>query len=392
MNVYTDNKIIFFMILALASALAPLSVDLLAPSLPQFGEAIHATPQQIANSIYSFLIGYGIAPVLWGHLSDIKGRRPVLLTGMLLYSLSSAYCMMAHSADTLIFVRFIQGIGAAAGATVARAIIRDRYRADGTTKAISTLLSIMAIMPVSAPIIGGLLAQHFSWKASFIVMTSVGITIVISFYFFIAETRPDDGTLHTQKSIAIGKILGNRIFLQHAFCNMFCVATMVLFVTNISHLMLSNYGLNTEQRGYVLTLFNASIAAGTYCVWLLVPRFGTDRSIIIGGSASVIGWTFIAALASQQLPVLMSLAPALIFSGLGCGVVISLSAGRSLTPFSGNSGAASSLYIIIQSLGASAISYGVDMLIPKELFTIALTMMLCALSAVVSKLVFSASQ
>jgi len=389
MNDLKDNKFVFFIILAMASSLAPLSVDLLAPSLPQLGKALTATPHQVANSIYSFLIGYGLSPIVWGHLSDTKGRRPILLAGMVLYCLSSLYCITASDPNTLITLRFIQGVGAAAGATIARAIIRDKYRASGTTKAISTMLSIMAIMPISAPIVGGVLAQHFSWAASFVTMSLIGIFIVVTFYFFIAETRTDISPTPSSNRMAVFDVLGNRVFIQHVLSNMFCVATMVLFVTNISQLMYDNYGLNTEQRGYVLTLFNLSIAVGTYCVWLLMPYFGPHRSILIGGLASIIGWAFIAAFAFQGIPPLIALAPALILSGLGCGVVISLSAGQSLIPFSGNSGAASSIYVIIQSLGASAISYSVGILVPKQLAAMALSLMVCATLAVMSKLLIT---
>ena len=127
-----SRRITVLVILALTAALSPVSIDMLAPSLPLLARDIGATPQKIELTLYGFLIGYGLAPSVWGYASDRLGRRPVMLAGMLIYCATSLAGSWAGTAEWLIALRFIQGIGAAAGATMARTIVRDIYGAEGT--------------------------------------------------------------------------------------------------------------------------------------------------------------------------------------------------------------------------------------------------------------------
>ncbi len=114
------RRFTILLVLSVTAALAPVSMDILAPSLPRLSDDIGATAQRTELTIYAFLVGYGLAPSLWGRLSDSVGRRPVMFVGMLIYCLSSVACAFTDSLDQLIALRSIQGVGAAAGATMAR--------------------------------------------------------------------------------------------------------------------------------------------------------------------------------------------------------------------------------------------------------------------------------
>ena len=377
------------MILALTAALSPVSIDMLAPSLPLLSRGLDATPQKIELTIYGFLIGYGLAPSVWGYASDRLGRRPVMLVGMSIYCATSLAGSWANSAEWLITLRFVQGIGAAAGATMARAIVRDIYGAEGTTKGMAAMFSLMALVPFAMPVVGGLIAQTFGWEACFIAMALLGTVSVVSYYRLIPETLPPGQGNATAAHNSITSVLTNRIFAQHAFCNMFCIATMVLFGANFSFLMEQNFLFDSRQNGLALALFNGSIALGTYLVWPLMPRFGAHYSILIGAIACTLGWLCIALLIARGVSSPLVMAPLLTLASMGCGIIMSLCSGGSLAPFSHNTGTASSLYLMIQSVGASGISFLVGLTVAKELLPITLAIAACAALALISKILLS---
>ena len=380
------------LVLAIAAALSPVSIDMLAPSLPQLSEDIGASAARIELTIYAFLIGYGLAPSLWGRLSDSVGRRPVMFVGLFVYCLSCIACIYAQSADQLILLRVLQGIGAAAGATMARAIVRDIYGATGTTKGMATMISMMAVIPFFMPLVGGVVARLFSPVACFSAMALVGFVAVFAYGVLIPETRPAISQTKLPGEQGVSVILGNRVFAGHTLCNMFSIATLVLFGANFSFILAQDYQFDSAHSGIALALFNGSIALGTYLVWPLMPRLGAHRSILLGGTLCTLGWLAIALQASQGQPAVLMLAIPLVVACLGCGVIMALCSGGALAPFSSNSGTASSVYLLMQSMGASGISYAAGQLLPKQLLAMAIATTCCGIMAVLSKVLIGSGE
>jgi DHA1 family bicyclomycin/chloramphenicol resistance-like MFS transporter len=383
------HQLITLVILALAATLAPVSMDMLTPSLAGMSQDLQTSPRMIELSLYSFLIGYGISPSLWGILSDRMGRRPVMFAGMCLYCLSSLACALTDDASLLILVRLIQGLGAGAGATLARAVVRDLYGAAGTTRGMARMMSLMAVIPVFMPVLGGVLSQLLGWQACFVFMSLIGMISVTAYFFLVPETRPSRIADSAPDKISILQILRNPIFAQHTVCNMFSISTLVIFGANFAFLTANEFDFDSSDNGLVLALFNGSIALGMQLVWLLMPRYQTHRSILIGAATCAVGWLGVA-LAAQSTQVNPAmLAPGLILAGAGSGVIMSLSAGAALTPFTHNTGTASSVYLLVQSAGSSAISLAAGWYLPKELLPMASAMAACAVLAILSKVILS---
>jgi DHA1 family bicyclomycin/chloramphenicol resistance-like MFS transporter len=376
-------------VLALAATLAPVSLDMLAPSLPGISADLGASPQAIELTIYSFLIGYGVAPSFWGPVSDRIGRRPIMFTGMLIYTLSTLVGAFAGDIDWLIAARFIQGIGGGAGATMARAIIRDLYGASGTTRGMARMLSLMAILPFIMPLLGGVVASLFNWSACFVAMAMIAITSVTAYFFLVPESAPAQGLPQSSLRASVTDILLNPIFAQHALCNMFSMSALVLFGANFAFIASYQFGFDSAANGLVLAVFNGSIAGGTYWVWWLMRKLDTHRAILVGAGSCTLGWLGIALLASGGQTSLTVLTPLLVFAAAGSGVIMALCSGAALTPFSHNSGTASSLYLLVQSAGSCAISLSLGLLLPKLLFPIAAAICGCGCLALLSKMAFS---
>ncbi|MCB1473029.1 MAG: MFS transporter, partial [Rhodobiaceae bacterium] len=112
-------------LLALMTALGPLSTDMYLPSLPDMVVLLGASVSRIQLTLSLCLVGFALGQILYGPLSDRYGRRPVLLASLVVFTLASAACAASTSVEPLIAARFAQALGAAGGVVIARAIVRD---------------------------------------------------------------------------------------------------------------------------------------------------------------------------------------------------------------------------------------------------------------------------
>jgi DHA1 family bicyclomycin/chloramphenicol resistance-like MFS transporter len=115
----------------------PLSTDLYLASLPSLTEIFQVPVSTIQLTLSLFVIGFGLAQLIVGPLSDRYGRRPVLLSGLALYLFASILCSLATTINLLITARFIQALGCCAAVTIARAIVRDAYPPESSAKVIA---------------------------------------------------------------------------------------------------------------------------------------------------------------------------------------------------------------------------------------------------------------
>jgi DHA1 family bicyclomycin/chloramphenicol resistance-like MFS transporter len=95
-------------VLALLTALGPLSTDMYLPSLPAIRADLGATTAGTQLTLSAFLLGFAVGQFVYGPVSDRIGRRPVLLFGLALFTLASLACTVAPSIETLVSARFVQ--------------------------------------------------------------------------------------------------------------------------------------------------------------------------------------------------------------------------------------------------------------------------------------------
>src|SRR6185312_14694478 len=121
-------------------------------------------------TISAYLVGFAVAQVFYGPLSDRHGRRPVLLAALGIYLVATLACGMAFSIETLIAARFVQAVGGSGASVLARAIVRDMYEGARVGREMARMASIMALAPLVAPLIGGVLQTAFGWRSNFVVL------------------------------------------------------------------------------------------------------------------------------------------------------------------------------------------------------------------------------
>jgi DHA1 family bicyclomycin/chloramphenicol resistance-like MFS transporter len=182
------------LILGLLSAIGPLSIDMYLPAFPSIAKGLNTTVSLVMLSLSSFFIGISIGQLLYGPLLERYGRKTPLYFGLALYAISSFACATAMSVETLIVFRFFQALGGCVGMVASRAMVRDLFDVKDNAKVFSTLMLVIAVSPIIAPSLGGLITNYIGWRFIFIMLIVVIAMIVAGIYFLLPNSKQPDPT------------------------------------------------------------------------------------------------------------------------------------------------------------------------------------------------------
>ena len=183
------------MLLACLGMLGPFSIDTYLPAFTGIAQAIGATPVEMQQTLSAYLFGFAVMNLFHGALSDSFGRRPVVLGGLVVFTLASVGCALSQHIGALVFFRALQGMSAGAGIVVSRAVIRDMFPPADAQRVMSQVTIYFGVAPAVAPMVGGFLFVHAGWHSIFWFLTAVGVVL------FGRQLRLLPETLHaTQRS------------------------------------------------------------------------------------------------------------------------------------------------------------------------------------------------
>ncbi len=207
------------LVLAMLSALVVLTTDVYLPVLPQLGADLGTRDAAAAASLSAALLGVALAQIVVGPISDATGRRRPLLLGLAAYAVTHLLCAVAPSIGTLLVLRFFTGIATAAVMVVARAVVADVYPGREAAKAFATLGAVFGIVPVIAPVLGGLLAHVMSWRGMFVVLAAIGAVLVPVTARMVPESLPREKRIPPHVGAVVkdlAEVLTHRRFLAYA--------------------------------------------------------------------------------------------------------------------------------------------------------------------------------
>jgi DHA1 family bicyclomycin/chloramphenicol resistance-like MFS transporter len=172
------------------SMVSPFSIDTFFPAFHAMERALDVDAWQLQQVLTAYMLPFAFASLVHGPLSDSIGRRPVMIGGMVLYTVGSVACMLAPNYLSLISARVLQGVTAGVGVIVGRALIRDLYEGPRAQKLMNLTTMVFSIAPAVAPIIGGWVHVAFGWRAVFGVMVICGMLFATSAWWRLPETLP----------------------------------------------------------------------------------------------------------------------------------------------------------------------------------------------------------
>jgi MFS transporter, DHA1 family, multidrug resistance protein len=280
------------LVLGFLTALGPLTIDMYLPSLPAITTDLHAAAAGVQLTLAGTLVGLAFGQLLVGPLSDAVGRRAPLLAGIAVHVLASVLCVLAPDLVVLGILRVLQGLGAAAAAVVAMAIVRDLFDGPAAARLFSRLMLVVGVAPILAPTIGGLVLTWTSWRGVFVVLAVIGVALTVASALALPETLPparrrNGGVLGTFRDY--GRLFTDRVYVGLILVAGLAMAAVFAYVSGSSYVLQNGFGLNEQQFALVFAGGAIGLIGATQVNVRLLRRWSSQQIL---GTALLAGVGF----------------------------------------------------------------------------------------------------
>jgi len=273
-------------------AIGPLTIDMYLPALPTITTQLETTSAAVQLTLTGTLVGLALGQLVLGPVSDALGRKRPLLAGTALHVLASLLVLVAPNLAVLGALRVLQGVGTAAGAVIALAIVRDLYDGRAAATMLSRLFLVLGAAPVLAPAIGGELLRFTSWRGIFALLAVYGVLMVVVGARALPETLPPE---RRQSSGVVGTLRGYRsLFRDRAYVGLVLVAGLTMaglfsYVSGSAFVYQGEFGLDEQQFGLLFGAGAFWLIAATQANPLLLRRFSPQQLLVAGTVAGAAG-------------------------------------------------------------------------------------------------------
>ena len=283
----TKSSFIFLVILSAFMAFASLSTDIYLPAMPLLQDDLGGSA---ALTITSFLVGFAIAQLIWGPISDRVGRRVPLALGALLFLVGSVGCALSGSMEMVITFRVVQAVGACVGPMLSRAMVRDLYTSSQAAAMLSTLMLIMAAAPVVGPLLGAFLMGIGGWRWIFWLMAVIAVLLFLSVHF-LPETLPAEKRSTASLGTAFrnyGRLMRMKPFLMNTLSVTFFYVAVYAFITESPAIYIRHFGVDPQYYGLLFGVNIIGVAAVSSLNRALVNRFSLAALLKAATSAAAV--------------------------------------------------------------------------------------------------------
>lgn len=276
--------------LALLSATAPFATDMYLPTLPAVGAEFGAPDSVVQLTLSGFFVGMALGQLMVGPISDVIGRRRLLIAGAIVALLASAIAALSPSIAIFVAARFLQGLGGGACVVLARAMVPDLLSGREAAKTYSLLMAILAIAPAVAPIVGGLLAEPIGWRGIYWVLTGLHAVQLLVVLKIVPETggqSPGGQGATGQRFLArvlsnYATVLKSPRFWGFLTAMAFAFASMFCYIAASSFVFQQEFGLSPRGYAAVFALNAVGMCVGSFVNSRCIDKLGTKK-VMLGG-------------------------------------------------------------------------------------------------------------
>jgi DHA1 family bicyclomycin/chloramphenicol resistance-like MFS transporter len=379
----------FVALMAALMAANALAIDAMLPALPAIGDALgvgEANRRQLVIIVY--LIGFGLAQMVYGPLSDRFGRKRLLVGSMVFYAVFAAAGGMAGSFALLLTARFLQGIAAAATRVIVVAVIRDRFSGSAMAQTMSLVMIVFMIVPVLAPTFGQGVLAISTWRHIFIGLAVYGLVLGLWTALRLPETlAPDNRRPLSWMSIgqALMETMSDRRSAGNTLAATLVFGALFAFISSIQQIVFDVFE-RPGLIGIVFALIAGPMALSSYVNSRLVMRLGARKLLL----RALTVFTLISALhLAAALSVGETLWSFVVFQGLtmACFGLVGANAGAlAMEPLGHIAGTASSLQGVITTVGGALIGFGIGQSFDGSTIPLVAGFLICGITGLLTAL------
>ena len=272
-------------LLVLVTFSGTLAMHMFVPALTVAGHDLHVDAATIRMTISVYIFGLAVGQLVYGPLSDVFGRRPTLLVGLALYTVGGLVATLAPNVGVLIGARLVQAAGGCAGLLLGRAIVRDTAESNDAVRRLALMSLMTMIGPGLAPLVGGLLAGAFGWRAIFVVLTALGVLNFTVSWRLLPETGTPSGRI-SAASVArdYRALLGSPRFLGFAAGGGCATTSFYGFIAAAPFVFINELHRPLHEVGIYLGLLIVGVSIGNVIASRLIGRVTTIERLLVAGN------------------------------------------------------------------------------------------------------------
>lgn len=274
------------LLLALLTALDAMAIDLYLPGMPSMAVEFGVSSGRIQQTLSIFLVGLAVGQAVYGPLLDRYGRRLPLLGGVVVFVAGSVMAAQAPSVEWLLAARFLQALGAAAGLVTPRAIVSDLCTVSESSHVFSLLMQVMMIAPIVAPILGGYLLTHGSWRIMFWVLAGVGVLALAWGWRAIPDSLPVERRVPLNAGSIFGaytRQLSHPVFMAYTVAGGAVLGSLFAYISGSAFVFTEHFGLTPTQFSYLFAANSIALVIGGQVSNRLLKRGVAESSIMFRG-------------------------------------------------------------------------------------------------------------
>lgn len=296
-EVATPSRLRMIVVLGALVALGPLTIDMYLPALPRIADELGVSSSVAQLTLTGTLAGLALGQLIVGPLSDSLGRRRPLMGGIALHMLASLVCLFAPNIEVLSLARGLQGMGAAAAAVVAVAVVGDLFDDSAAATVMSRLMLILGVAPIVAPSLGAAVLLKASWHWVFAVLIVLAGALLLVAALALPETLPVGNRRPLQvRSIAATylSLLRDLRFVALVVVGALGMAGLFAYIAGAAFVLQGRHGLDQQTFALVFGAGAIAFVAATQVNVLLLRRFSPQRILLWAlAAATVVGASFI---------------------------------------------------------------------------------------------------
>ncbi|WP_353237813.1 Bcr/CflA family efflux MFS transporter [Limnohabitans sp.] len=356
----------------IANLLAQISFGLLAmtlclPSMQEWGAIFDTRQADVQLTFSGYVVAYGALQLVYGPLSDRRGRKPILMIGLVVAGLASVMAALATDIATLTAARVLQGAGSAASMVVGRSMVQDLFTGAQRTRVMAYIGMALGMCPPLATLIGGQVHVRWGWQFNFVLLALLAAVLLATAWWGlprVAKPAPADGHWLRAMLSAYARLLREPRFLLYVAILAATTATFYAFLAG-APIVLKGYGIGPDGIGWFIMAVPISYIAGNFMTSRLIQQMGESRVMAWGQTLTVAGLLIMLALALAGVQTALAVALPLLLLGLGHGLINPPALAGTVSVLPALAGSAAAVAGLMQQLTGATGGYLVG-LVPHE--------------------------